>query len=150
MGPHAYRKRARMTLALPFVTRWLLGRFGERTARWISELIGLALLGLALWFAYSWAWERGRAHEEAANAAEVLKIREERDAAMAELGRQDAEAAEGVEDTITRNREELDHETAPLPDRPLSDRQRARACRELVRQGRRCPAPAAGAADTGG
>lgn len=121
---------------------------GPRVARLASWAI-VALLALAaLYAAYLWAYGNGRDDERAAWVQKVAEIRKERDDAMAALGEQDADNAGAIETNITENRKALDDETANLPDQPLSDRQRARACRELVRQGRRCEpsTPAAGKA----
>lgn len=118
-------------------------KISERAAvfgLWIATflLIGAALVGL-----YLWAYDNGRDSERARWEAKVAEIRKERDEAMSELAKADAAAAKALEATITDNRKALDDETANLPDQPLSDRQRARACRELVRQGRRCEPSAA-------
>ncbi|ALC12458.1 hypothetical protein [Sphingopyxis sp. 113P3] len=126
-------------LILPLATR-LVGERFAKAASW--AFIALLVLG-ALYAAYCWAWDRGRDYERAAWQTEVAEIRKERDDAMAALGAADAKDADALETSITENRKALDDETANLPDQPLSDRQRARACRELMRQGRRCPAPAA-------
>lgn len=127
-----------LSLILPLATRLV----GERFAKAASWVFIVLLVCGALWLAYSWAWDRGRDHERAAWQVEVSSIRKERDDAMAALGKQDAKDADAIETSITDNRKALDNETSALPDQPLSDRQRARACRELMRQGRRCPAPA--------
>lgn len=127
-----------IALLLPLATR-LVGERFAKLASW--AFVALLVLG-AIYAAYCWAWDRGRDHERAAWEAAVAEIRKERDDAMAALGKQDAKDADALETSITENRKALDDETANLPDQPLSDRQRARACRELLRQGRRCPAPA--------
>ncbi len=113
-------------------------KISERAAvfgLWIATflLIGAAIAGL-----YLWAYDNGRDDERDRWQQKVAEIRKERDEAMAALGEQDAAQASGIETSIIDNRKALDDETANLPDQPLSDRQRARACRELVRQGRRC------------
>ena len=128
-----------IALLLPLATR-LVGERFARAASW--AFIALLIIG-AIYAAYCWAWDKGRDHERAAWQAKVAVIIKERDAAMAALGKRDAKDADALETSITENRKALDDETANLPDQPLSDRQRARACRELMRQGRRCPAPAA-------
>lgn len=127
----------------------LAPRLGARTAQFAAWGITLALTAAAIYLAYCWSWDRGRDHQRDLNAAEVAAIKEERDAAMQQAGERDALEAGAIEDTITRNRKELDDATAEIPDRPLSDRQRVRACRELVQQGKRCPPPAAGAGKAG-
>lgn len=119
-----------------------LGPREAKLASWAIMLM-LALALLALWLTYSWAYGRGESHERAVWVQEVASIRKERDKAMAALGKQDATQAGAIETSITDNRKALDDETANLPDQSLSDRQRARACRELVRQGRRCEPSAA-------
>ncbi|MGV1682891.1 hypothetical protein [Sphingopyxis sp. NJF-3] len=128
-----------IALLLPFATRLV----GERFAKLASWAFMLLLFAGAAYAAYCWAWDKGRDHERAAWQAKVALIIKERDDAMAALAEQDAKDADALEIRITKNRKALDDETANLPDQPLSDRQRARACRELMRQGRRCPAPAA-------
>lgn len=127
-----------IALLLPLATRLV----GERFARAASRVFIVLLVLGAIYAAYCWAWDRGRDHERAAWEAAVAEIRKERDDAMAALGAADAKDADALETSITENRKALDDETANLPDQPLSDRQRARACRELMRQGRRCPPPA--------
>lgn len=126
-----------IALLLPLATR-LVGERFAKLASW--AFVALLVLG-AIYAAYCWAWDRGRDHERAAWEAAVAEIRKERDDAMAALGKQDAKDADALETSITENRKALDDETANLPDQPLSDRQRARACREFLRQGRRCPPP---------
>lgn len=128
-----------IALLLPLATRLV----GERFAKAASWVFMLLLVAGAVYAAYCWAWDRGRDHERAEWQAKVVEIRKERDDAMAALGKHDAKDADALETSITKNRKALDDETANLPDQPLSDRQRARACRELMRQGRRCPTPAA-------
>ena len=134
-------------IAIPFITSLLARRFSAKIAEMLSGLITIGLLAIIVWLLYSWAWDRGRDHQRALNDAEVAEIRKERDDAAAALGKRDAAEADAVEANISQNRKELDDATAKIPDRALSDRQRARACRELVRQGKRCPplapAPAA-------
>ncbi|SKB27333.1 hypothetical protein [Sphingopyxis flava] len=126
-------------LLLPLATRIVGERFAKLAA-W--AFVAMAVAG-AVYAAYCWAWDRGRDHERAAWQVKVADIRKERDDAMAALGKRDAEDADALETSITENRKALDDEMANLPDQPLSNRQRARACRELMRQGRRCPPPAA-------
>lgn len=48
---------------------------GPKAAAWIVRGAVLALVVLALWLAYSWAWDRGRDHERAKweAAAEILE-----------------------------------------------------------------------------
>lgn len=122
---------------------------GPRVAKLASWAIVALLALLGLWFAYSWAYGRGQAAERAEWVQEVAEIRKARDEAMAALGKLDATQAAAIETSITDNRKALDDETANLPDQSLSDRQRARACRELVRQGRRCEPSAAAAGKSG-
>lgn len=48
---------------------------GPKAAAWIVRGVALALAALALWLAYSWAWDRGKDHERAKweAAAEILE-----------------------------------------------------------------------------
>ena len=48
---------------------------GPKAAAWIVRGVALALAAIALWLAYSWAWDRGKDHERAKweAAAEILE-----------------------------------------------------------------------------
>jgi hypothetical protein len=111
---------------------------GERFAKLASWGIVALAIGAALWGAYSWAYGQGVIAERAANEAEVAAIRKERDAAMVRATKTDAGIAEKGSAAITEKRKEIDDAIKGLPDKTLSDRQRARACAELRRTGRGC------------
>lgn len=85
---------------------------------------------------------RGVDQERAANEAEVERIRAERAALALLVAEQDKLIAEGGIKAIEERRQELDNAVSNIPDQELSPRQRARACAELLRQGRRCELPA--------
>lgn len=128
----------------------LAPRLGARAAQFVAYGITAALAAAALYLAYSWAWDRGRDHQRDIDERRIDEVIAERNAAMEQAGARDAAEAGVIEDHITQNRKELDDATASIPDRPLSDRQRARACRELMQQGKRCPPPPAAPGASGG
>ena len=126
-----------MTFAIPFLTKWLLGKWCERAAALITNAIFILAIASAVYGAYCWAWDRGRDHERGEWQAEVTKIRKARDDAMVKARKYDKIVADKGNAAITKKRKEIDDETANLPDQGLTARQRARANTELRRKQRR-------------
>lgn len=62
---------------MSIIAYWLMGKLGisARLASLITWAASVLLVLLALWLAYSWAWDKGRDHERAKweAAAEILK-----------------------------------------------------------------------------
>ena len=83
-------------------------------------------------------YRSGVSNERAVNEAAVAKIRAERDALAVVLATEDQTIATGGQTAIEERRKVLDNATEDLPDQGLTDRQRARVCSELRRQGQRC------------
>ena len=110
---------------------------GKRFAKAASWGFVLLIAGIAIWQIYSTIYDRGVQHERDEWVEEVAEIRKARDAAMIKANAYDKLVKAGGEKAITDKRKELDDETAKLPDKGLSARQRARADIELRRkQGR--------------
>ena len=118
----------------PLLGRWM----SARIAGALSGLIVAALLCGAVWGAYRWSWDRGRDHERAAWQAKVEVVREARRKTADDAAAADAKTAAEAAIPITEKRKEIDNATANLPDQGLTPRQRARACAELLTQGRGC------------
>lgn len=102
----------------------------------------LALIGA---IAIGAAYLVGRSHGAAAEAEEWHEAAVE---AAAELATRTAAANDKLRSSRTMSdaaiagqRKELDDATTEIPDRPLGDRQRGRACLELRRQARAAGAP---------
>lgn len=90
-----------------------------------------------------WQWGNSRYQDGKSDEAsyweeKVETLRRERDAAMAVAQENDAAIEKGGSQAIEAQRRELDNATRKIPDQILSPRQRARACYELQKQGKRC------------
>ncbi|MXP43003.1 hypothetical protein [Allopontixanthobacter sediminis] len=99
-----------------------------------AGIAALLIVGLA----YCQGVDAGETKERAKWEKQVAEIRAERDAAMARATKTDTKINEEGTAAIEGRRKELDDAKANLPDQGLTDRQRARACAELQRQGRGC------------
>lgn len=121
---------------IPLIYPLALRLVGVRFAKALSWGIVALAIAAALYGAYSWAYGRGANDERARWEAKVTAIRRERDKAMERAVKTDQELmARGLR-PITENRKGIDDAVKGLPDKTLSDRQRARACAELRRTGR--------------
>lgn len=114
---------------------WLIGNLVPIVGRRFAPLLAWALVLLAALLAvrevgvriYNKGIHAERAAwQQAARNAELARIE-----ARMKAEARDAPVADAARTIIIRNRKELDDAIAALPDRPLSDRQRARADREL-------------------
>ena len=98
------------------------------------------LAAFAAWWCFSAYYiEVGEGREAAKWKKEVAQIEEERDAALLVASEKDALIAAAGNAAIEKAQKELEDATKDIPDQTVSARQRARACYELQRQGRRCP-----------
>ncbi len=116
---------------IPFFGPYLAAKFGAGTAKAVSWGIISFTVVFALWRAYSAVYDRGVMHERAAWETKVERIVKARSDAAARAAINDARTVTKTDTKISNDRKEFDNATAHIPDRPLSDRQRARLDREL-------------------
>lgn len=109
-------------------------------SRWKAIAAALALVPLIFALGRCDGIRAEKARQRAAEARQALAA--ERIARAADRLRGARLSADTA--TIRSNRKEVDDATAHLPDRPLSDRQRARALLELCRTGRAPPGATCG------
>lgn len=98
---------------------------------------GIAVV-LTAWLWGNYREAEGRADERAAWEQKVEDLQKRLDDAMQAASEEDTKTEADINAGIAERRKELDNATADLPDQGLTDRQRARACAELRRQGREC------------
>lgn len=113
-------------------------RFLKKIPWQVYVVIGVCLL---IWQYGERRYEDGVADERARVIAANIKKERARIAREMEAATEDAETKTVGEQTIAERRKELDNATANIPDQGLTDRQRARVCAELRRQGTPCKRP---------
>jgi hypothetical protein len=111
---------------------FLAGIVGPKLAR--PLLYGAALLVL-LPLVFALGRCDGARAERAKQQAEIARIQAAAERMQRAADQAHAAMQSRASQAISRNRKEVDDAVSHLPDRPTSDRQRARACLERVRQG---------------
>ena len=121
------------------ILKFFIARLGARWGPIAAYGLALALFAAAVAWGvsriYAAGYQAGGDARDQARKAETEAIIEKRVAAAIAAYKRDQAIKDGGEAAIAKRRKELDDATANLPDQPLSERQRARACRELRSQG---------------